>query len=142
MILTPNNAGMFKSRAPGHRPMVFSELSYNTTSDDSDTEGGGEDKKGANIKTAKKHANADLPASGTLPARRMTFGGLRSDKAGEVYKSHRRPSFLASVGKKVAKVVEVATKATRRLSIAGNGGQGFELVAIGVSGQCPDVHTP
>lgn len=139
MILTPNNAGMFKSSATGHRPNVFSELSYNTTSSDSDTEERNGDKKATLKKTVGKHASADLPPSGNLPSRRMTFGGLRSDKAGETYKTHRKPSFLASLRQKAIKVAEVATKATRRLSITGNGGQGFALVSIGVSGQGPDV---
>lgn len=139
MILTPNNAGMFKSRTTGHRPKAFSELSYNTTSSDSDTKEREGDKKATLKNPVSKHASADLPPSGNLPTRRMTFGGLRSDKAGETYKMHRRPSFLASLRQKAVKVAEVATKATRRLSIAGNGGQGFALVAIGVSVEGSDV---
>lgn len=39
---------------------------------------------------------------------------------------------MSNLGKRVVKAAEVATKAARRISIAGNNGQGFELVAIEV----------
>lgn len=42
---------------------------------------------------------------------------------------------MANLGKRVSKVTEVATKAARRISIAGSNGLGFELVAIEVRRQ-------
>lgn len=94
-ILTPNNAGMFRHRGrPGHgRHQVLSELSYNSTTDESDTERGDgtknyNDSRSNQAKDAtRKEETAKftpLAGSGNAPKRRMTFGGIRSDKRGEV----------------------------------------------------------
>lgn len=53
--------------------------------------------------------------------------------ATQVYKEQRRPSFLKDIGRRATEMAEATAKATRRISIHGNNGQGFELVAIGVS---------
>ncbi|CAM9685458.1 unnamed protein product, partial [Ectocarpus sp. 13 AM-2016] len=160
-ILTPNNAGMFRphvigrgggGRRGGHR-QTASELSYNSTTDESDAnrdEDGHSNNRAAghrpgdhartkNIEgprsSSKKNINAarvvPVVSTGSAPKRRMTFGGFRSDKRGEVYKEQRRPSFLEDIGRRATEMAEAAAKATRRISIHGNNGQGFELVAIG-----------
>lgn len=49
---------------------------------------------------------------------------------------------MATLMKRTSKVVKVATKAVRRLSIVGNNGQGFELVAIQVRMTCRDMEVP
>lgn len=92
---------MFRARAPGHK-VIMSELSYNTTTgseSNSDTEssdggGNGNGDQGAKPMVGGREGFAKItfPGKRTLPLtgkrppllRRMTFGGLRSDKAGEV----------------------------------------------------------
>lgn len=132
-ILTPNNAGMFRGRAgwqgrnKGHR-QVLSELSSNTTTDDEgDTETGKREgpPRGSPFQNG---ANGAKTISPFAPKRRMTFGGIRSDKRGEIYKAQRRPSFLDSVGRRAVGAAETAAKAVRRLSFQGN----TELVAVAV----------
>lgn len=132
-ILTPNNAGMFRTatRRPRERAEVWSELSYNTETEDSDGENGGVAQEGT--KRGLSRDSMDGYPLTDAPKRRMTFGGLRSDRKGTVYTAQRRPNFVATLRQRVKKVAEVATGAARRLSIQGNNGQGFELVAIGVS---------
>ncbi|CAM9857880.1 unnamed protein product, partial [Ectocarpus fasciculatus] len=159
-ILTPNNAGMFRPHVVGrgggggrggHRQTV-SELSYNSTTDESDADRDEEGdsnnmaavhrpwdhtrtKKNVGPRSSSKKKNAarvvPVAPKGSAPKRRMTFGGIRSDKRGEVYKEQRRPSFLKDIGRRATEVAEAAAKATRKISIHGNNGQGFELVAIG-----------
>lgn len=130
-ILTPNNAGMFRSLAPGyHRP--GSKLGNNASIDEPDPD----DDLGSGKNTHMLSRGAESPEkphSGSIVGRRMTFGGLRSDKRGETYKTQRRPSFMANLGQRAVQAAAVATRATRRLSIHGKDGQGFELVAIAVS---------
>lgn len=130
--------------------MVLSELSYNSTTDDSDAENANGDhksnksNKSTNHKPPKHFKTVQIPRSAMAPNRRMTFGGLRSDTKGEVFNAHRRPSFLETLKKQAVDAAVVATKATRRLSITGNNGQGFELVAIGVRlmACCFEAHRP
>lgn len=135
-ILTPNNAGMFRGRAGGHgrekgHRQILSELSSNTTTDD---EGDGDDpEKGkqqglSRDPTFKNGAAGAARVSPFAPKRRMTFGGIRSDKRGEVYQAQRRPSFLEGVGRRAAGAAETAAKVARRFSFQGN----TELVAVAV----------
>ena len=133
-ILTPNNAGMFRGRAggqgreKGHRQMA-SELSSNTTTDDEGDDPGKQKRQGLPRDSPFKNvATGAKTVSPLAPKRRMTFGGIRSDKRGEVYKAQRRPSFLEGVGRRAVGVAETAAKVARRLSFQGN----TELVAVAV----------
>ncbi len=142
-LLSPNNAGMFRGRPvgrqghdTGHR-QVLSELSSNSTTDEESDAGKGDSGGGAagkGVTKTKQQREAEKKAakggkvSPFAPKRRMTFGGIRSDKRGEVYSAQRRPSFLQGVKRQAVGVAEAAAKATRRLSFQGNS----ELVAIGV----------
>ncbi|CAM9232176.1 unnamed protein product [Choristocarpus tenellus] len=47
----------------------------------------------------------------------MTFGGLRSDKRGEVYSSQRRPSFLQNIGN----IAGIAIMNARKMSVKRSG---------------------
>lgn len=152
-ILTPNNAGMFKSGVGRRRqqqqerrkqqPQQLSELSYNTTTDESEgdldsgrksgTGGGGGGGVGSTYGKP-----SPLSPSHSVPPRRMTFSGYKADERSKVYKPQRRPSFLEKAGKRAVKVAVAATRATRRLSFYGNG-EGAELVAIEVS---PAIRLP
>lgn len=117
---------------------MLSELSSNTTSDDEGDEGDEGDERDG--ETGKRQGlsrdppfkngatGAKTAASPFVPKRRMTFGGIRSDKRGEIYKAQRRPSFLEDVGRRAVGVAETAAKVARRLSFQGN----TELVAVGV----------
>lgn len=153
-ILTPNNAGMFRSGVGRRRqqqqerrkqqPQQLSELSYNTTTDESEGDldsgrksgTGGVGGGGGEGSTYGKPS--PLLPSHSVPPRRMTFSGYKADERSKVYKPQRRPSFLEKAGKRAVKVAVAATRATRRLSFYGNG-EGAELVAIGVS---PAIRLP
>lgn len=124
---------MFRPRALAGGKTKAGKLSSNIRKDNYKPESGKESVINGDGKLLKNPTDAKPASSGNAPKRRMTFGGLRSDKRGEIYKSQRRPSFMATLGNRAVKVAEAATKATRRLSITGNNGRGFELVAIGVS---------
>lgn len=127
MFRAGGNGRQGQGRGFRHAP---SELSYNSSTDSADTEGG--EVAGRNDRGKQTHHSKDTTPLGNAPKRRMTFGGFRSDKKGEIYKAQRRPSFMEKVAKRAVGAAEAAVKATR-LSIQGNNGQGFELVAIGVS---------
>lgn len=142
-MLSPNNAGMFRGRSVGRQAQerghrkVLSELSYNSTTEEESEAGkggggGGAAAKGGTKIKQQREAGKKAADGGNIspfaPKRRMTFGGIRSDKRGEVYSAQRRPSFLEGVKRQAVGVVEAAAKATRRLSFQGNS----ELVAIGV----------
>lgn len=142
-ILTPNNAGMFRPgvgrrrqqqqerRQQQQKKPELSELSYNTTTDESEGDSGRKsDKAGGGGSTYGKPSPV-LPSHSVQP-RRMTFSGYKAGDRSAAYKPQRRPSFLEKAGQRAVKVAVAATKATRRLSFYGNN-EGPELVAIGVS---------
>lgn len=132
-ILTPNNAGMFRARIGGHgrvggHRQILSEISPNPAADD---EGNAETGKRQGLSRDPLGENGATGVKATspfAPKRRMTFGGIRSDKRGEVYKAQRRPSFLEGVGRRATGAAEKAAKVARRFSFQGNS----ELVAVGV----------
>lgn len=131
-MFSGGRGGRRQGQGRGHRH-ALSELSYNSTTDDESDPGRGVGGAKGGAKTKEQRETGESAADGKkaspfAPKRRMTFGGIRSDKRGEVYKAQRRPSFLEGVGRKAVGVAEAATKATRRLSFQGNN----ELVAIGV----------
>lgn len=107
---------------------MVSELSSNSTTDDEGDREKGRRQVPPMNPPGKNGATGGETVSPFAPKRRMTFGGIRSDKRGEVYKAHRRPSFLEGVGRRAVGAVETAAKVARRLSFQGNS----ELVAVGV----------
>lgn len=108
---------------------MLSELSSNTTTDDEGDDETGKRRGPSRDPPFKNGATgAKTAASPFAPKRRMTFGGIRSDKRGEIYKAQRRPSFLEGVGQRAVGAAETAAKAVRRLSFQGN----TELVPVSV----------
>ena len=137
-MLTPNNAGMFRPGVGRHRQQQqqerkkkqpeLSELSYNTTTDESEGErdSGRTSGKGGG---GSIYGKSSLLPSNSVPPRRMTFSGYKAGERSALYKPQRRPSFLEKAGKRAVEVAVAATKATRKLSLYGNNGEGAELVA-------------
>lgn len=107
---------------------MLSELSSNTTTDDEGDADVGKRQGPSRDRPFKNSSPGAKTISPFAPKRRMTFGGIRSDKRGEVYKAQRRPSFLEGVGQRAVVAAETAAKVARRFSFQGN----TELVAVGV----------